>query len=104
MGKWLTRKKCSATETAATTTNQLISEDAFASDRAGDCSTITSQSVLSDWDASTDVSVVTSQVSSIDGDSHVESNEGSDVEPQSGRKHVTSDCNTKKSKYDDNYI
>ncbi|XP_039877592.1 zinc finger BED domain-containing protein 5-like [Simochromis diagramma] len=103
MDKWLTRKKGPTTETPATTTNKLISEDAF-DDRTGDCSTTMCSS---DLDASTDVSVVTSQVASIAGASHVESDEVSDVERQSGRKHDSSDCNTtssKKRKYDDNYI
>lgn len=57
--------------------------------------------------ASTDVSVVTSQVASIARASHVESDEVSDAERQSGRKQDSSDCNTtssKKRKYDDNYI
>lgn len=61
----------------------------------------------SNLDASTDVSVVTSQIASIAGASHMESDEVSDAEHQSGRKHDSSDCNTtssKKRKYDDNYI
>ncbi|CAI5657525.1 unnamed protein product, partial [Oreochromis niloticus] len=104
MDKWLTRKKGPTTETLATTTDQLISEDAFSSDRTGDCS---KTMCSSDLDASTDVSVVASQVASIAGDTHVESDEVSDAECQSGRKHDSSDCNTtssKKRKYDDNYV
>ncbi|KAL3978913.1 hypothetical protein ACER0C_017463 [Sarotherodon galilaeus] len=101
MDKWLTRKKGPTTETPATTTDQLISEDAFSSDRTGDCS---KTMCSSDLDASTDVSVVASQAASIAGDSR---DEVSDAERQSGRKHDSSDCNTtssKKRKYDDNYV